>query len=598
MSVEICRKRMLEEIVEVSSKRLKTELKWITPSSTRNYALKNALVDWFNCHGESNGFVKDASKFTPTIMDNGHVFEEKINNLLKLKFGNLYIHLGGCHANSDSTEIYCKTLKALRDGIPIISSGILRDEDERIFGCPDLMIRSDYISQILRFSPFESKEYKEYKVETPAPLIEGTNYHYFIVDVKNTALKLLSNGLYLSNTGSIPAYKTQLYLYHRILSKIQGYDSGLAFILGKSVAFGKDYKGDYFDRFGLIDYKENDDEIVKTAKGAVEWLREVESKGGEWDVYNPTRPEMFPNMTCDSDYPWSSAKKQVAKRTEEITLLWNCGIRERRLAHLNGIYKLSDPRLTTEIMDIKGERKRIIDNLLKVNKSDNNKIIETNNLHIPVYDHEFYVDFETMNNDVDNDLRVDSNFIYMIGVYYKNNIHPEASSFCYFMADDFTRNEEESVCKGFVEFLNEIKIKSKKLLHWGKHEQTTWEKVLKRHPSVEKEWKKYSVEWVDLYSLVTKTPVVVKGAYKFSVKEMANSLCKQGLIKSCYKDSLIGDGLEATIAVIDAWKESKEKNIKLTQTDIIKDIIDYNELDCILLEEIVDCIRKQYISTV
>jgi hypothetical protein len=60
--------------------------RWISASSSRNYLLRNPLVDWLERYGEAGGFVSDTDlpgyderlQFVPFIMRKGNEFEAAI----------------------------------------------------------------------------------------------------------------------------------------------------------------------------------------------------------------------------------------------------------------------------------------------------------------------------------------------------------------------------------------------------------------------------------------------------------------------------------------------------------------------------------------
>ena len=61
------------------------DINWISATHTRNYMLKDPLLDWLNLHGESKGFVRDSHTNTELqnrlastryIMENGNEFEK------------------------------------------------------------------------------------------------------------------------------------------------------------------------------------------------------------------------------------------------------------------------------------------------------------------------------------------------------------------------------------------------------------------------------------------------------------------------------------------------------------------------------------------
>ena len=65
--------------------------------------------------------------------------------------------------------------------------------------------------------------------------------------MKFTTLSLNAAGDELTNGGSATAYKAQLYVYNRMLGRLQGYEPPASYLLGRGWHFkskGVDYRGD------------------------------------------------------------------------------------------------------------------------------------------------------------------------------------------------------------------------------------------------------------------------------------------------------------------------------------------------------------------
>ena len=71
----------------------------------------------------------------------------------------------------------------------------------------------------------------------PAPDLGNVNWHYCVIDTKFTTLHLNAAGTELANGGSALAYKAQLFIYNRMLGRLQGYTPPQSFLLGRGWEF-------------------------------------------------------------------------------------------------------------------------------------------------------------------------------------------------------------------------------------------------------------------------------------------------------------------------------------------------------------------------
>ena len=131
----------------------------------------------------------------------------------------------------------------MKHGTPFIYQGVLHDKDEKIYGSPDLLVRNDFMKILCK------------NIEEPIPQkSDAQKYYYFVVDIKSSTLHLRANGNNLLNSGRMTGYKGQLYIYHKILSKIQNFDSHVAFVLGRKYKYVKQNQPHsgfgWFDKLG------------------------------------------------------------------------------------------------------------------------------------------------------------------------------------------------------------------------------------------------------------------------------------------------------------------------------------------------------------
>src|SRR5687768_4732303 len=128
---------------------------WVAASKTRNYVLDDPLLDWLHLHGRARGFQRDDDlpgydercDFTRFVMRQGRRFEEKV--LAHLEGRTRVVTIA--HGVEDIVDLAKadETFAAMREGVPIIHQGVLRDPEHRVYGAPDLLVRGDLLRDIL-----------------------------------------------------------------------------------------------------------------------------------------------------------------------------------------------------------------------------------------------------------------------------------------------------------------------------------------------------------------------------------------------------------------------------------------------------------------
>lgn len=112
----------------------------------------------------------------------------------------------------------------MREGVEIIAQGVLWNPQNRTYGAPDLLIRSDILHGL--FPSCISQE----QARQPAPDLLLQNLHYRIVDIKFTTLDLLKDGHAAS---AHLKYMVQVWLYNEALGRLQGCVPDAGFLLGR-----------------------------------------------------------------------------------------------------------------------------------------------------------------------------------------------------------------------------------------------------------------------------------------------------------------------------------------------------------------------------
>ena len=576
----------------------------ISASSLRNFFLNDTIIDWLkeyhitsvhdipnNKKGNSKGSIKYKieDSFTQYIMEQGIIFEEKMMEMINknhnvIKVGESY--------QAREKALFLKTIEYMKEGKNIIYQGILHNYNNKTYGAPDLMIRSDYINKFIGYDVYNDNS-PSIKLNKP--------WHYVIVDIKHSTIILNSDAVNIRNQDSIPAYKGQLLVYTQALNEIQGTNVTKAFILGKKYMYenkGKKYFiNDFMKKLGTIDYGGFDSEYITKLADGIQWIHKVRKEGHTWKLLPmPTKDELFPNMKNDRDGEFRIIKKILSEEINDITAITYCGIDRRKTAFGQGIYSWNDPRCTTKNMGFKESNlSKRIDAILNINRQNEVLILPQKINYNKIewrerkeHEMEFFLDYETMNSNfgkvnLDNTEGVE--LIFMIGIGFNNK--ENNWEFKSFILEEKTKESERKMFNEFWLFVNnklkEYEKKESVFVHWSQAEKIVYEKAQLRHLHLENK------KLIDLYQVFINEPVVVKGALNYSLKSITNALCKNNIVKTNWNSSNpCSNGLTAMIMAIKCY----EKNNKVSNAiPTIKNIEDYNEIDCKALYEILNYLR-------
>ena len=164
----------------------------------------DCIVDWLKLYGTNRknmnkNSLSQKTTMTSVLMDKGIEFEKHI---IKYINDNIYT-VSFCSNNFDQNS-HDKTVKMMKEGIPIIHSASIINKKNNTGGIIDLLVRSDYLEKIVEDCPLTDEEKK-----IKGAKLSG-NYHYVVIDIKFSTLYLKSDGTHLLNQNNIPAYKSQL----------------------------------------------------------------------------------------------------------------------------------------------------------------------------------------------------------------------------------------------------------------------------------------------------------------------------------------------------------------------------------------------------
>lgn len=581
---------------------------WIPASKTRNFALNDPLLDYlrhynindindkpkkFNLKSKiiksKNSIKKKGKKilnkiinFENYILNEGISFENDIYSKLKNKFNNNIVKICDAYEARD-IKYYNKTLEEIKKGTKIIYQGVVCDFENKVFGVPDLIVRSDVINSI-----FDNIIISRSEQRINAPLIGANNYHYRIIDIKNSLLHLNVDKLTIRNTINIKPFKTQIYIYNECLSKMQGYNSNISYILGNGWITSKQvnkqiiqYKSlDPFNKAGIINFKDTDSEYKFISEDAIHWLKKLYNSK-KWKLDPLKNKYLYPNMNNNLDGKYRKIKIQLANKIGEITNLWNCSINNRDNAFSHKIFSWRDVNCNSDSLGIKGKYKNIIDDMIKFHRNDlliqlPKEIPNTRNWK-DLNNLSFYVDFETINNSINNET-----IIFMIGLgwdinnkwYYKN-----------YTIKSLNNNEEERILDLFTKDLklisNKYNSNNPNVYHWSSAEKTIFNKANNKYNN------KFEVpNWFDFLNIFKDNNILIKDCFDFGLKNIAKSMYKYKFINTTW-DGNVCDGLDAMVLAFNEY----QKNIDINTNQIINNIIKYNEIDCKVIWDIIKFLK-------
>jgi predicted RecB family nuclease len=525
--------RNVEKYLGVSVKRKRFEetevdSDWLSPN-----IIKAGLI------GDNYTVIKKLKnkKNVNQILVDGVEFERKIIQIIKEKNENNFVQIG---ESSNITDInkFRYTVENMSKGVPIIYQPVLYDFDRKIYCCPDIIVRNDFINSITNIKVKDGSCYF------------SENWYYIVIDIKNKKLKLNIDLKTIRNdTIMMKMNKGQIYICNEILGKIQDYTPLYGYILGNGWRVDSTKMNininDPFDKLGTIDFERRDSNIKET----IEDVYKIIDKYKNADITNNIPPELYPNMK--NKYDFYDQKMSIALNVGELTLLPYVTYENRLIAHSQGVYSWKDSKCSANKLGIIESRANLIDRFISANR-DNIKYLK----RIKDFDNtklNLFVDFETIDN-----------YIFMIGMVYNldDKLYEK-----HFIMDELNDKEHQRVINEFGDELD--KLNNVRIYHWGYFEKGMIKGI--------ERLVKY--DWIDMKEIIKKEMIVLPNMFGYGLKNVANSMYQLGMIKTIWDDKF-KDGLHA---MNEAKVYYKNKN-----KDILESIKYYNLVDCKVMKEIYD----------
>ena len=612
---------------------------WISAGKTRNWMMGDPLLDWLNLYGknhdylpkqESADYVKELD-FLAFIFEKGKEFEAGILRLFQECYQVTTIAQDYREITSQAKAE--QIFETMRHGVPVIYQAVLWDAHNLNYGSPDFLIRSDILRQLF------PNEISEQEAAISAPDLGNHAWHYLVVDTKFTTLHLNASGDILNNDNSNPAYKAQLYIYNRMLGRLQGFLPPNSYLLGRGWQREQNrvtYRGSSaLERLAPIPQAgtiARNIPIADAVTKALDWITRVRAHGHHWQLLpEPSVPELYPNMSnaddsdlmlrtgaaepepdsdeAEPDDHWMSVKKWLADELKELTQLWQVGFAKRQQAHESGIYRWDTPGLTAAAVKVTGVKTGpTLDSILAVNTANESqpvlprKIEKIGNEWRNAAAAEFYVDFEFCSDLNDDFTKLPEKggqpLIFMIGCGHLEQGEWKFQSFTVPRLDE---KEELRIIQEWVDYMSQVRDRldpsnaQPRIFHWSHAEPTVLEKAynsarIRHQPHAD--WPELG--WYDILSKVMREePVAVRGALGFGLKAVANAMHRHGIIKTNWADSPL-DGLGAMVGAWRCDQEARQKGLPMTELPRMAEIAQYNEVDCKVMMEIIRYLRANH----
>lgn len=628
-----------------------TDIVSISPSQIRNHVHEDPLAEWIEMYytkigynefpneKNKNDLEKLERQHRNTYEGKGFSFSNKTHSSEKFGPGNKYlkgnifeqivydkiIEIIGKENFKDmkkeGKQHHLDTYEEMMNGTPVIAQGMLYNPINNTFGISDLIVSSKFVNKILRTNILTPEE-----ENISAPYLRDKGFHYVVLDIKYQGFELYAGTMQLRAAQHSKFVKCQLAIYNLAVGLLQGYISPKAYVVGKY--FKDDSKSSprifsyALDALGTVDYSDKrDNEIINITADYIERKRIMTVEGHMWQPlkHDIKNPDLFPNMKVKNDsYLVENVKNRIAEVKDEITRVAYLNVTSREKALEKGISVLSECTPDTFELPRNTPRTKYISKIMEINRQDKiifmpeklDPTVEDDLLNMTYKDwldtdnyNDFYFDFETYDKNNGREVSLyapeeNGTVLFMIGVGYYN---PNGK----WISKNFTLEQKEDEQKNFIDFIEYVKrtsdflnkrLKKKnktRLIHWSQYEENIIKKLEVKSSRICSLLEKSGVIYLDLYDVFTKIPIVIKGAYRHSLKHFSKRMYELKMIENTWTGS-IGDGYDASLKAVDYYIKAERNELTEREKELMENIEKYNLEDILILSEVTQYFREKY----
>lgn len=298
----------------------------------------------------------------------------------------------------------------------------------------------------------------------------------------------------------------------------------------------------------------------------IQWIRNCIHYGDTYTLLPPSHPFLYPNMKVECDNPnYQKWKMDYALQLNEITLLYKCHPKHRENMHQKGIYSFLDPKFRVTDLHVQYKKDELVlEEMLALYKSKTKQISGIEDVVFPETSHALFVDFETLDD-----------IIYWIGAGVwdgKEYVYTE------FVSRFNTLEEQGRIMKEFSEWL--VLYPSRTVYYWWAEERF-WrrsEKMLGCSVPLDFD------TWMDLCTLFSSTPILVKNCFHFKLKTIAKEMKRMNMIEIVCPQECSG-GEESMVLA--------KRYFQHHTTEDYRNLQKYNYFDCRVMFEILYFVKNK-----
>lgn len=565
----------------------------ITQYDLRNWIKNDPILDWLKIYGPESERDQAASgsEISNYIYEKSIKFRQHVVNYLKTHCSVNYIDIDDGPRPSplsdsepeisyaqnliyyDRHEKTMAALKAETGPIMIFNAGIY-DATEKLYAKADILIRSEYLNHVL----------PEVKVDLELP--RGS---YIPVLINYSTLNTRVDGKHLKSNPTQNFVKAQL----AFISKCFG--ERIIAPVSLVICRKSEKTKNCFEAVGQVEHEEGQSEVER----AIEWLRilkDPDQTAMDWDLFKPARPEMLPNMKNQQDFPWHNLKSKIAAVTKDVTLMYQHGAKKRKIVDAARWTELKDTTKTGVV----AER---VNNIVESNIT--NKILGIDKIQFKADERapvEFFVDFEAIN-DMNDDFSTfpiagGCSMIYMIGCLSVNYL-TGMQEFRTYIADRLSKKHETEIVDRWISDMHAgLGLSGDALpivFHWGDAEKTLFSKTSRGRGSKDGVM---PFKFVNLCTKFKQANVAIPNVFSYGLKEVVKALHSTGKIKTTWSSN-DQDGSTALVAgwLAEEYCKKNGSGTRLCDLKSIRDIAQYNYVDCKVLAEILELVTGRGCTT-
>lgn len=431
-----------------------------------------------------------------------------------------------------STTSIDKTLKYMKEGYKIIHSVPLSYNGEN--GIADFIVRSDCMHLFFNTS-YISCQHQH------LPCSISNNYHYVVVEVKYTTLALKKDGVHLQNVGDQKYIKAQVFRYNQLLGYMQGYTPNTAFIIGRRYKFteknNNHLESIYYNRLGVVDFTIEENIFIKN------FVKQC----------NTLQPKI------------------------DITKVWKCSNKHANILRKHHICSFMNQKCTATALGFSGFQGFVVDCILQTQRQNEHLILPE---YMPLdiiperTDKDYFIDFEVipevLSDSLNSPMCNRKMYVFLIGI---GCIKDGKWTYNSLIMEELNCTSQRKILKQFLDIIPG----DANLYHWGHAEPSFWKNVSKFSQL------HTNLNWIDLSKIFTDTPITLKGCLNFKLKDIAHAMHEHGMIHTKWIANM--DGLECGAQALQKYNNKEQE---------FNDIIEYNEVDCKVLMEILCYLQSRY----